>query len=764
MPSVASSRTAPSPDLSAEIVRATKITTAQASPVVHYRSRSRSSTSFSAEDSPQLASAASGSARVMPSPIPPPCAALPPTPGIASPVLAAKAYRSSGRNSVLGGASLRGKNARHVNVGLTAEEHAELVHKILADLRPASHVSRPASRAFSSTTTIASAHQRLAAANKMSTPNTVADKKRLSASSQSDASHPDNSSSKVSAATTPLLSQSRTSTPNTTPGLDAGQPADGAVGEDKSLLTPTAALESLRVLENTFQRSSLHLPRDEPSSTHDSKLSSPTTAVAASPTRSTIDDKDAGMAPRSKRNSSYRKSVPALNGLSDGVDALGISSSSHKDGSASPISDRAGSRASSLTASTETPSWISSLTALEAIRVLAFQQDVADALAPDASTAKNAPAAPAETSADEVSALRYALKFAIARADRLAEALNRANEDRSKVEGELEILRRNVLSMLGSRSMFGGGASGDAPSRRGARRVVEDEVLEEEDAEQFEDARSEFVEQPARRKPQPKQQKSVEFEPRTTTVPPKARPARAPRHASTTEVAPTKPTAPSGGVSIASLRAKAATAAAASPASQRYAPARTGLDAPTPAADPSSSEDEDEDDEDFDVFAFGKPTRRIAPEVSMADFLNASRMSKIEIEQHDARRELERALADDADRVSTNSRAPLTGSLTNRRGLFKSLTKMVDPRAARRASGFLAPPPPERDERRLNRTPSARLAHESAVLFGESIIPAYPGSVGRKGGRLNSHSSMSLSTSLRESLEKHGLREAGIRT
>ncbi|CDW94330.1 hypothetical protein [Sporisorium scitamineum] len=497
---VDTSRTGASID-AAEIVRATKITTAQASPVTHYRSRSRSS--FSAEDSPQPSSVASlSSSRIMPSPIPPPCAALPPTPGTsstpgagASPILGGKAHRNAR------GVKTSLRNDLRLNVGLTQEEHVELVHKILADLRPA-HIGamvRTNSCVLSPATTIASAaHQRLAA-NKMSLRNSV--EKRHSASSQSD-----DCVSKGSVSTTPQLSQSRTPTP-TTPGLEAAaaevktdKTAEGDA--EKALLTPTAALESLRVLENSFQRSSVHLPREE-STTQESKLSSPTTAVAPSPTRSTIDKETAASGARGKRNSSYRKSVPTPNQLDASVDALGISGAS----SPSPSSP------SSATVTTE-PSWISSLTAFEAIRVLAFQQDVAKALAPETDAAAAAGATPTETTADEVSALRYALKFAIARADRLAEALNRASDERVKVENE-----------------------------------------------------------------------------------------------------------------------------------------------------------------EFDMFPFAKPTRKNASEVSMTDFLNASRMSKIEIEQHDARRELERSLDDTA---STHSRLALNGSgFVNRRGLFKSLTKMV---------------------------------------------------------------------------------------
>lgn len=231
-------------------------------------------------------------------------------------------------------------------------------------------------------------------------------------------------------------------------------------------------------------------------------------------------------------------------------------------------------------------------------------------------------------------------------------------------------------------------------------------------------------------------------------------------------------------MSIASLRAKNASTSAATAASQRYAPSRKDGDAATTSSSSSDEDEEDEEaEEDFDLFPFNKPTRRIAPEVSMTDFLNASRMSKIEIEQHDARRELERSLADDADGSSTNSRAPLTGGgaagFVNRRGLFKSLTKMVDQRVGgRRSSAFLAPPVP--DKTRLNRSPSASLVQQQQQLAeplsfdGDSIIPQYPGSVGRKPTavpkRVQSHSSSSLNTSLRESLEKHSLRDAGIRT
>ncbi len=94
---------------------------------------------------------------------------------------------------------------------------------------------------------------------------------------------------------------------------------------------------------------------------------------------------------------------------------------------------------------------------------------------------------------DEVSALRYALKFALARSDKLSEALNRAIEDKRKVEDELEILRQNVLRMLSSKSIMRSPERAKSPELHGdkVKRIpTRPQTSEEEDTDQFEDAHS----------------------------------------------------------------------------------------------------------------------------------------------------------------------------------------------------------------------------------------------------------------------------------
>ncbi len=298
--------------------------------------------------------------------------------------------------------------------------------------------------------------------------------KRLSASSQSSNDHSSRAtnddkvgmslpSTSVSDFSTPHLSDSQMSTPQTPASpmyrgnsdeKVKGSDAVEATG-DKKLLTPTAALESLRALEHGFERSHPNSPLDG-DFTKDSKLSQST--AVASPVKSTSADKDGDSidtasvrpAPR-KRNSSYRKSVPTLLDLELDRTGLGITNNSSKGSSSGASSSEHHPSSPSSTTPTETPSWISSLTTLEAIRVLAYQQSVGEAPVSDQSSAMLAEAA---TSADEVSALRYALNFTLLRADKLAETLNKVSEDKIKVETELETLRRNVLSMLGSQSMF----------------------------------------------------------------------------------------------------------------------------------------------------------------------------------------------------------------------------------------------------------------------------------------------------------------------
>lgn len=549
--------------------------------------------------------------------------------------------------------------------------------------------------------------------------------------------------------------------------------------EKKVLLSPIAALETLRVIESRFDKSTPSTPLDG-EFTKDSQVSQ-TTAVASPTKAAPAEDKEANTSsskssgttspPTSKRNSSYRKSVPKLEDLEKG---LGISSLSRN--TPSPESSE---RASSLasTAPTETPSWISSLTTLEAIRVLAYQQTVSDAAASKESFA------PTETTptAEEVSALRYALSFTLARADKLAEALNRVSEDKVKVETELEILRRNVLSMLGSKPIF---AAPAAPSSRGhpesgSGRSASDHsiVEEEEELNEGEGAAAKHAVVAAHAL----KEQTPEPQVRISGLPAISRPPRTGRTTKAAIVASTTPA--SGGVSIASLRKNnPAAAAISSGAAQRYEPSRRGED-----GEDAASEEEDEDDDEFDMYPFAAPRRRALPEVSMTDFLNASRMDKAEIEEHDARRELERSHSEDTENFyagsSTSSHAPLSGRYTmrsldsNRRGFFKNITKLVDEGRARRSSRrtsliskpsmtSLSPVTASRDQGALARSNSATMFtrvsspsnHFTLTYEEESIIPAYPNTNADRRQK-----TMSMSNSLRESLERQSLREAGIR-
>lgn len=724
----------------AEIVTARKVSrVAQAAPVTHYRTHSRNS-SVEMRKYAHSKDGHDGSPRIAPSPIPPPSASLPPTP----PFLHRRS--PSAAQSILS-RSIR-KTFRHLSAGLTPDENTELVQKILTDLRPAqasatvkpfSRASRPNSTAVSSPT--------ITASPKMTVSNSsesVADAKRLSASSQSGGEEKLTSSQTSHSSAdfaTPALSQSRSATPTTpaSPMTRANtdeekvKAADAvAVTDQKALLTPTDALESLRVLEHDFTRSSISLATTG-NQTEDSKLSS-TTAVA-SPTKSVAAEKepaasssrsgDTALPQRVKRNSSYRKSVPTLDQLQTkkglGISGESGSKNSPTSGPSSPSS-----------ATTETPSWIASLTTLEAVRVLAFQQP--------------RDAAP---SVDEVNALQYALNFALSRADKLAETLNKVSEDKIKVETELEILRRNVMSMLGSRSMF------SAPSQEQVQ----------VDADGFEIIT-------------PKQTKRVSAS-STSTTHTVSRPPRVERVAKVAAPAASEPAKPSGGVSIASLRKKAA-ASAPIPASeaQRYVPpSRKNQD--YDAEDSDSDEDGDEDD--FDMYPFNKPPpRRALPEVSMTDFLNASRMSKTEILEHDARRELERerAPSEETDHQSFSSHAPMLAHFgsqwgttrsvdSSRRGFFKGITKLVDQerakRVSRRSSLVANKPtmsslaPTGASMARSSSTNNIRKNNGSFTLTYEeaSIIPP-----ARAGGRARNGS---LHDSLRESVERQSLREAGIR-
>lgn len=811
------------PSNAAEIVTARKVShsTAHAAPVTHYRSQSKSSSTE-----------AHGSPRMMPSPKPPPCSALPPTPGLsasASPKLGVQGLAIRGSNAAsfaTPGVLSKGirKTLRHLSAALSEEEHAELVQKVLSDLRPAhasptvrasSRASRPNSLALSPRIKTATISPETASNKPESLTAAKAVERRLSSSSQSAQSSSSSSSNgslgsneklvmsqtSISASnySTPLLSQSRTPTP-TSPASPNGhdntdEKVRGSEEVQKDLLTPTAALERLKACENRIGRNS-HSPLrvtvpKEAKSTHSTAVGSPTHRSAAEEEAmisSPGSTNGAVLGPRVKRSSSYRKSVPTFEQLNGVRKELGTSEGV-TNGSAA-TSDRASSRSST---NTEAPSWISSLTTLEAIRMLAYQQSfeslnqTASAVA-DTNQASSAVVGPGSSS-DEVSALRYALSFTLARADKLAEALNRASEEKIKVETELEILRRNVLSMLGSKDMFGP-PSDASPNRhyngvdKGERKTHED-VVQERGEERFEDTRVKQKPVVDRAVAMPASvSQSVASLPRSSSASAVARPPRAgkvatkpasPAAAIATAAAPTKP---SGGVSIASLRKNTpAGATVSSSTAQRYAPDAKGHSGQDEADAPDS--DDDDDDDEFELYTFGRPpARKPLPEVSMTDFLNASRMSKSEIDERDARRALAREDLSDLHSAdsSTSSHAPLAGAYSmrsldsNRKGFFKGFTKLVDhergKRTSRRTSLTSKPSmtmlATSRDAVPITRsqsssantdrtTPSNRftLAYEE-----ESIIPAYPGGGDRR------HKTMSLSSALRESLEKQHLSEA----
>jgi len=764
---------APTHLTSSEFATTSKLSrkTAQASPIMHYRSRSHNTNSLYKEphDVARVASTPHLPSRVMPSPLPPPSAALPPTPGQSvspSPTLNAHRffYRSSNGSAYAAPSILDKsfrKTLRSISVGLTQQEHLELVQKILTDLRPvslsatirsSSRASRPVSIASSRHTAVSHMtvdHKTLSLAS---------DQKRLSASWHSDearsiSSHASQSSDdkskpssfvSVSKSSTPQLSQSRTPTPNTPGGpmtrdnVDEKASALTAKATSELAMSPSAALESLRVLESSFDRSAASSPRNARFSTQDTDLSETTMTVASSPTKSTHHDdnnnnnKQAPSIRQAKRNSSYRKSVPSLDELAD-KNGLGISA---QNGQQEGYPSKQAPSSPSTATHSETSTWISSLTTFEAIRVLAFQQDVVSetCVSPSLSSFSSGSktAADAVISSDEVSALRVALKFTLARADKLAEALNRTKEDKLKAETELEILRKNVLSMLGSKNMFTGGRA--SPSHHPHRLAADADLVEEEELDGFEDARS--------RQGNAGVKQSAGSLAAVVSRPPRA--ARAAKSA--TSSAALKPASvasasiepkPSGGVSIASLRKNASASGVASSAAQRYEPSHRDA-ACVDNHHASDGEDEDQDDEEYDMYPFGgPPPRRAAAEVSMTDFLNASRMSRSEIAEHDARRELD--VSDDLDHYSISSHAPVkTGGRSidaHRRGFFKGITKLVDSertkRSTRRSSVMLISKPTTGASSTLPRsassvTPALSTSDKFTPYNEDSIIPAYP--------------------------------------
>ncbi|KAJ1031784.1 hypothetical protein NDA13_002171 [Ustilago tritici] len=757
----------------AEIVTARKVTHAKAPVVTHFRTHSKSGSVELRKQSPsaqELAAGVGGSPRILPSPVPPPSSALPPTPASPSVRVSLRGSGSSFATSTTSTAAVSApsilaksirKTFRLLSAGLTPEEHNELVQKILTDLRPASHprAGKPFSRASRpSSITVASPSQPKpkAASAKMvlsksdgpqGVGNAAGKRLRVSSAVSSEMTSSEDEKKGGSDSATPQLSQSRTPT-STTPASQIVTSADNSQTQtpgagEKDVLTPTAALESLRVLEQSFSRSNPNSPL-QTDFTSDLKVSQTTTAVA-SPTESETAANGTASPPKVKRNSSSRESVPTLDHLGSSKKGPGIDSNG---GSASAASSERASSPPSVT--TETPSWISPLTTLEAIRVLAFQQ--ANGEQPRSPTVPEAAAVTASdaASSDEVNALRYALNFTLARADKLAEALNRANEDKTKVETELEILHRNVLSMLGSKSMFST-ATPTQPQHQGG------DILEEEDSKLFEDSMARHT-------------------PAATERALPAAVSRPPRATRTTK--PAAPSAkPAEGVSIASLRKKnpSINTTSADSSAQRYAPPTRK--ASTTTTDEAYEAEEDEEDEDeFDMYPFGAPVRKPLPEVSMTDFLNASRMSKTEIDKHDARRELDRE--EDGPGYagsSTSSHVPLAASYSmrsldsNKRGFFKRITKLVDQKRAKRLSrrqslvskpsmsSLIAPGIPTVMSRSASTNNMQGSGGFTMAYEEESIISAYPRTEGRK------HKTLSISNSLRESLERQSLREAGIR-
>ncbi|KAJ9476869.1 hypothetical protein PHBOTO_000536 [Pseudozyma hubeiensis] len=747
----------------AEIVTATRVSrnTAQASPVLHYQSNSLSQQTSHA------------SPRMIPSPVPPPCAALPPTPGVSvasspNPSTCRLSHRDNRASSTFAAPSILNRSIRKSykpsTVGLTLDEHEELVQKILADLRPR-HFStsiRPLSRRERPVSVASSNYT--AVSYKMTSK---AVEMQHSDSSQSDSAKSGEDGmvkmpSSGSKASTPQLSQSRTPTP-TTPGSpmlrhDSNEKEELKKDSDGVAMSPSAALESLRVLEQSFDKSACNSPRNGSLDAEDSN----STAVGSSPTKAAHDEDQKSASPppppRAKRSSSYRKSVPTMDELASKT-GLGIGNHRHS----SP------SQPGSPTTKTESSSWIRSLTTLEAVRVLAFQQDVAEACG-----SPTVPSSPSSTtnvetaaSADEVNALRLALKFTLTRADTLADALKRTTEEKIKVETELGILRKNVLSMLGSQNMFGSVQHGG----KGGQVEVGDEAVVEEDEDEFEDARSTRQMEGAS---EPAAAAHVVARPATVVRPSRAKrtvkdgsAAAAAAEPTTTAAAAATATQPSGGVSIASLR-KNTSSAVSSSVTQRYDPSSKSSHPSNDVSTISSSSTTSFED-DFEMYPFTSPLpRRAATEVSMTDFLNASRMSKSEILDHDSRRHLEQ---DEFDHYSISSHSPLNRTVGgvspndySKRsaggggGKFFGISKL-NRRAARRSSSILNISNPVAATGLKRSASSSGGSNGFVVQYREeSIIPQVNESRSR-----GTPGTLSLSEALRDSLEKNSLREAGVR-
>ncbi|PWZ02716.1 hypothetical protein BCV70DRAFT_203642 [Testicularia cyperi] len=784
----------------AEIVMARKVSQRRASVVSHSKSNSiehikRVLSQEGGSKSPQMqthttSSSVTHSPRILPAPVPPPNGALPPTPGrptssiaTASPVLA--------QQEISAPASPRVSRRSLSNRGLTSAEQSALLAKILTDLDKTQKGSLPSSRPASASSSrrvsrnanyhSLGPHQRQTSSARASVvleSPIVSPVPNLSKSADSTPSASP-SSTEDSASLVDELSSARSATASDVRGA-----SEVDVSRNKrNSLSPSAALESLKHLEGNFADQS---PLPSPSKpTPMQRIASSGVSsqdVAMSRTRSSLSSRSRDSQPGQSATQAAAIAAEAPVESSAIADPTTASAAQEQGLGVAGINEGALPAASSPSVPHVEANWAASLSTLEAVRALAASNSFvtsqeSDSIIEEEQSQEIQQDSPewSKTAVTEIQALRAALRFVLSRGDKLTEALKKTKEERDQANQELATLRANVLAMLSGQIMTP--QSPNAVAAPVALPALASGAVVQAIPEQSQTSPAvgaAIAELPTQ--DSTKTSSVAESQQMQTS---KSEPLLTKSQAKT-----------GGGVSIASLR-KARQLSDQGAPSQHYVPRSQRMEAQENKEDDDDEDDDDLDDLLHDPYAYPTSRRKAMPDVSMTDFLNASRMSKTEIREHDARR-----LAEENDTFGrSHSQLLSVQNEPARLGKFfnKLSRKGGDGEKSRLGSGLgrrtsqnmirvkssshsLAPSTAASTTRLM--PPMEQSREDTFSPFEEeSIIPpaspdynnaSYRSS--SSGGRSRSRSSnnpfgkdqLSMNSSLRESVERQGLREAKL--
>lgn len=236
----------------------------------------------------------------------------------------------------------------------------------------------------------------------------------------------------------------------------------------------------------------------------------------------------------------------------------------------------------------EEPAALTSLSTLQAIRALAQP-------GPSLHSGGEEEQTELEQQSCEIKALRAALSYTLSRSDRLRESLAREQAEKRAVISELAVLRANVLSILG-KSVFN-------PSREmsyDTSATMHNGAAESPTQDDAKDVLTSVSRSKLYTASAVSQRRMKSEDEKSLPTPPIGSPL-------------------TGGVSISSLR-------------KSVQPTVQGLGIVTSDRATTLPDEESDDDESAE-----QPSLRQHADVSLSEFLNASRMSKIEIKQRDAR-------------------------------------------------------------------------------------------------------------------------------